>query len=402
MSLLSIGKEVSWKCNAIIVWVCSSSFLQSNSKLEAWIEYLFLGYICIVYYLNTYETPPVFSTHGVLNSNNLPKVRGTETTNRIPPLCSVPWRAWNDWTAIRRDVESAETVASSALAGRDVVQAKLTSGVNPWVQEAQRWEVGWYTSRVEQCNDSVECRCCTRSSSISIIDSLVNDSEVLSLCCNIWESTSLSIVETLEVIANLGEILGDSEFLVQRTRPNVRETARGEEDGNFGLDVTSSADTGDVWAGSRELGLEFQGILAVVGEAVVTRSWITGGEDDGFSSGAELGEEVADLGSVADWDFLLVLAVGDGDTVRNILVGELGKRKEEIEVGLVGVVGSGWAVSIGDQKSPAASADSVTGVGNPTPRMYWLSRLASPESLALVWSLRPPLNWTTVNWFWNK
>lgn len=92
------------------------------------------------------------------------------------------------------------------------------------------------------------------------------------MCCNIWESTSLSIVETLEVIANFGEILGDSDFLVQRTRPNVGETAGGEEDGNFGLDVTSSADTGDVWAGSGELGLEFQGVLAVVGEAVVTGS----------------------------------------------------------------------------------------------------------------------------------
>lgn len=72
----------------------------------------------------------------------LAKVRGTETSNRIPPLCSVPRRAWNDWTTIRRDVESAETVASSALAGRDVVQAKLANGVNPWVQESQRWEVG--------------------------------------------------------------------------------------------------------------------------------------------------------------------------------------------------------------------------------------------------------------------
>jgi len=70
-----------------------------------------------------------------------------------------------------------------------------------------------------------------------------------------------------------------------------------------------------------------------------------------------LGEEVADLGGVADWDFLLVLAVGDGDTVRDVLVGELGKRKEEIEVGLIGVVGLGWAVSIGDQKSSAASAE---------------------------------------------
>lgn len=35
---------------------------------------------------------------------------------------------------------------------------------------------------------------------------------------------------------------------------------------------------------------------------------------------------------------------------------------------------------------------SVTGVGYPTPRMYWLSRFASPESSVPTWSLPPLLN----------
>jgi hypothetical protein len=40
----------------------------------------------------------------------------------------------------------------------------------------------------------------------------------------------------------------------------------------------------------------------------------------------------------------------------------------------------------------------VIGVGKPTPRMYWASRLASPESSALAWSSSPPLNSTVVNY----
>lgn len=41
--------------------------------------------------------------------------------------------------------------------------------------------------------------------------------------------------------------------------------------------------------------------------------------------------------------------------------------------------------------------NSVTGMSKPTAMTYCWSRLASPESFLLVWSLTPPLNVTTEN-----
>jgi hypothetical protein len=59
--------------------------------------------------------------------------------------------------------------------------------------------------------------------------------------------------------------------LVGGARPDVGETAGGKEDGDFGLDIARSSHGCHVWTGSRELGLEFQGVLPVVGNTVISR-----------------------------------------------------------------------------------------------------------------------------------
>jgi len=101
--------------------------------------------------------------------------------------------------------------------------------------------------------------------------------------------------------------------LIRRSCPNIRKPARREEYRLFRLDVPGSTYTCNVGAGSRELRLKLQIILSVVGNAVVSSSGIARREEDAFTAGTKLTEELADLFCVGDGNFLLVLTVGDGD-----------------------------------------------------------------------------------------
>lgn len=101
---------------------------------------------------------------------------------------------------------------------------------------------------------------------------MVDDSEVLGLGCDVGEAAAAGVVVALVLVTDFLEVGGDGEFLVPGTGPDVGEAAGGEEGRYFGLDVAGSADGGYVWTGGGELGLEFRGVLAVVGEAEVARS----------------------------------------------------------------------------------------------------------------------------------
>jgi hypothetical protein len=185
----------------------------------------------------------------------------------------------------------------------------LSDGVQPWVQEAQGWETSGDTSAVELRDDTVEGWGGTRGSAVSVVGAFVKDTEVLGLGGDIWESTAGSVVVSLVLVTDGLEVALDREVLVPWAREEIGETSGGEEDGPFGRDIAGSADGGYVWAGSWELGLEFGGVFSVVGETEVTGSGISRGEEDGFSTGTKLREELADLFGVGGWDLLLVFSI---------------------------------------------------------------------------------------------
>jgi hypothetical protein len=67
----------------------------------------------------------------------LPKVRCPIPSYRIPALSSVPARTRNHRASIRRNIKPTQTIATRRLSIHDIIQAELSHGINPRVQEPQ-------------------------------------------------------------------------------------------------------------------------------------------------------------------------------------------------------------------------------------------------------------------------
>lgn len=67
-----------------------------------------------------------------------------------------------------------------------------------------------------------------------------------------------------------------------------------------------------------EAGDEFPCVRAIVGNAVAANTAVTTAEHDAATAGTQLGEEVANRGSVIDGNSLLVIAVARGELSRKI------------------------------------------------------------------------------------
>jgi hypothetical protein len=82
----------------------------------------------------------------------------------------------------------------------------------------------------------------------------------------------MRIIEALEIIADLMQVFADGYFLVGWARPDVGKAARREEDAHLWGDIPCRSYRCYVRTGGGELRLEFQGVLPVVGDAVVSGS----------------------------------------------------------------------------------------------------------------------------------
>lgn len=189
------------------------------------------------------------------------------------------------------------------------------------------------------------------------INARVEDAVVHALRCDVGEGAAGGVEIACVLLAEFRQISRYGFVLVRRSSPQVTEASRAEIDSDFRLDVLGTADRGDIWARSGELRLEFSSVLSVVGETPVPYSRVAGREEDSLSPGTELSEEVAYLLCVGVGDFLLVLAVGDGDTIGDVFVIQLGQGEEEVKIWLVCVVVLGRRVAVWDEKSAATGAE---------------------------------------------
>lgn len=92
---------------------------------------------------------------------------------------------------------------------------------------------------------------------------------------NIREAAAFLVEITSILVTDLSKVTADCEFLVKRARPEVRKSTRREIGGLLGGDIARATDGCDPRAGGRELRLELGGVLAVVGEAKVSRAGVT-------------------------------------------------------------------------------------------------------------------------------
>jgi hypothetical protein len=154
---------------------------------------------------------------------------------------------------------------------------------------------------------------------------------------DIGKSSPPRIIPAFILAPDFTQIGIDGIFLIRGSRPDVREAAGGKVDGLFGLNKGYASYGGYPGTGGGEVGLEFRFIVAVFGEAIVSWSKIVAREEDAFPSCPELREEIIDLGYVGEGNFLLVFAVGEGDSVGNLVIREFGEGEKEVEVRFVNV-----------------------------------------------------------------
>lgn len=142
-------------------------------------------------------------------------------------------------------------------------------------------------------------------------------------------------------------------ILVRGTAEDLGEAAATRGPGTFGGVTGCAADGGDPGAGCREGSCE-RGLS--VERAGGAYAGVAGGNEDGDTAGAELGEEVAGVCGVGEGNGGFVVAVGDGEGVGERGRGQGEEVVEELDVGLVGV---------GSAADPlAASGCAVVGHGD--------------------------------------
>lgn len=129
-----------------------------------------------------------------------------------------------------------------------------------------------------------------------------------------------------------GEPRADRLLLPRRAREEVGEPAAGEGDDLLRGNVAGAADDGDPWAGSGE-GRCVEQLGRVGLRAVGAGAGVTAGGEDGDTTSSDLGEEVADGVCVRGGDTPLVVSVGDGDGLGDLVHGQ--EVGEELEVRLV-------------------------------------------------------------------
>lgn len=93
------------------------------------------------------------------------KVRGSPPGNRVPSNNS-------------REAGAGNLRATTALTSSDVVQARLSNAVDPWVHEAEWRQTVGDTVAVQKSNDGGESRRGGRSTRDELIDAGVDDVEV--------------------------------------------------------------------------------------------------------------------------------------------------------------------------------------------------------------------------------
>lgn len=234
--------------------------------------------------------------------------------------------------------------------------------VQPRVDPAHGRLVGSEPGVVQQSEDGCDTR--ARGASTGDQDVLAGVENVVRvrLSGDVGVGPSGGVVQALPLVAQDAEVLLDGGLLPFGLGPDVGEATTGESSAGLGGDVSSAADSSDVWASGRESRVEAGSVLSIVGLAGGSRALVSGREEDGNTAGTKLAKHVANLDGKLARNGLLVLAVRCGQSLRELIIRKVLHVLEEVQVRLVRAVIAVRLVQIGDQRS-ATTGGVVHNVG---------------------------------------
>lgn len=238
--------------------------LESNYPYDTSTEYIYIR--CILLPGQDLSIKSLKLENQVLE---LSKVGCAVSSDGIPTSSSIPSGARNNSRSLGLRLASLGVVAiaSNSITASDISQNLGSMLVDKRVQPSQAWLASSETSIVQQTNDGSPNRSSSTGASttslLTSVDNLIVRRDAVA--SDIRETSTFPVsVGTVVLLSLLGDSLHvclDSLVLVAGTGEVLAETSRGAFPGDLGGNIDSTADGGEVRAGSREDGVKLDSLV---------------------------------------------------------------------------------------------------------------------------------------------
>lgn len=127
------------------------------------LEFVRSNYIRLLHYISPHSLrnlcrhwPSLILHPGSAQLQELSKIRCSNTSSRIPTLCSIPACARDDWATIWLGVKSGVSIASRRCTMHNIVKSNMSNGVDPRVQKSKGRKLGRQARSVKE-RDYTSC-----------------------------------------------------------------------------------------------------------------------------------------------------------------------------------------------------------------------------------------------------